>query len=585
MNNKKGYIIVFTLLLLYLLTACSGDKTDREMPKPKDIKNNGSRGTGNGEKNDETNTDKDAIIEFQDPLVERCIRETLNKGMNDTITDKECASIKELIIDCEKENGLIWNTSMLQFQKSCYVDLSDLKYCTGLISLTINNNPTFDMLVDVDAISNCNKLQKLSLNHDPIVENGFWNMECTYKDYERIIQQLPDLKELNIGYSIPDEMKNWIRGSNTGLKIIASEGVATKSRSLIFFDDAYDISKLSGIPQDITDLILICEEGDTVDFNEIKKFKNLRTLTVYSTVMLSASGIVTDNMCSIRNIEALSNNSNLYSLCLCGVTGDFKGISELRGLKELSILGSKVNDTSFLLNTNSGLRELTYLMNISGDFSENLKKSRKNMDSLSFLDVTTLDFTDVSWFSDFSDLKMLRFGNYAKSGDDNIDHIDWLLDGLKGCKSLKYFCANTIRDKISVDLSPLTDIDNLQYVSLGGAVSKFYGIEELIAKKNLRSLVAGDYDRSNDNDIKWMELGVKNENLGRLLVEGMVGSVIMHTHLGVYRSRLGEAWFRDFIKERRTAYEKCFKSHLLCNGYDELLNTFGSIEEIEAFTN
>lgn len=41
-------------------------------------------------------------VDFQDPLVERCVREALGKVEKDPVTKKECADLKELKIDCDK---------------------------------------------------------------------------------------------------------------------------------------------------------------------------------------------------------------------------------------------------------------------------------------------------------------------------------------------------------------------------------------------------------------------------------------------------------------------------------------------------
>ena len=103
-------------------------------------------------------------VDFQDPLVERCVREALGKVEKDPVTKKECADLKELKIDCDKGQTLIWDNVRLSYLRGNYVDLSDLKYLTGLTSLEINNNPAYDMLANLDAVTNCKKLNKLSFN-------------------------------------------------------------------------------------------------------------------------------------------------------------------------------------------------------------------------------------------------------------------------------------------------------------------------------------------------------------------------------------------------------------------------------------
>ena len=66
--------------------------------------------------------------DFRDPLVERCVREALGKSAKDVLTKKDCASLKELKIDCNKSTGLVWDSLRLTFQRGNYVDLSDLGF-------------------------------------------------------------------------------------------------------------------------------------------------------------------------------------------------------------------------------------------------------------------------------------------------------------------------------------------------------------------------------------------------------------------------------------------------------------------------
>ena len=158
-------------------------------------------------------------VNFSDPLVERCVREALGKSEEEKITAKECASLKELKIDCEKGHVPVWYATKMQYELGNYVDLSDLKLFPGLTSLEICNHPGFDLVGNMDAITNCSKLETLRLNDSTYYTNYFWDWQYSYKDYAGIVQQLPELKELILDGAIKDKFKDWIRGENKDLVI------------------------------------------------------------------------------------------------------------------------------------------------------------------------------------------------------------------------------------------------------------------------------------------------------------------------------------------------------------------------------
>ena len=524
-------------------------------------------------------------VDFQDPLIERCLREALGKDEKEPVTDKECADLKELKIDCDKGLTLIWDNIRLAFGRGNYVDLSDLKYFKGLVSLEINNNPAFDILTNLDSIANCEKLETLTFNDSESFTNIFWDWQYSLKDYGNIVKKLPNLKTINIDdYSFSDKLNDWVIGEKKDLVINKTQDYnynPIRSIYPIAIEGIYPAYSFEDIPDDIEDLILINLGDAEIDFSYFNKFSNLKSLILYGEYVISndPQDMLKENaLFTIKNAEALKANEKLYSLSICGAKGDFSGIGELTGLKELTIVGSRVNDTSFISNL-INLRELNYLSNISLDFSENLKASAKNLTRLKFLNLNTYDFNDTSWFSDFKVLEAVKYSHtapYSFMGETTSP--SGLLNGLKGCKNVKYFSCIFLTIEEDLDLAPLTRMDQLQYVVLTNNGSAFTGVNELISKIGLKSLVLDIKPVSSIN--RWLQEGVKNDSLGRL----MIGDYIKYAdYYDYYRQRFGDEWLRETIEQTRDEFRQCYDKHIMCGGYDSLIYVFDSVDEIEKF--
>ena len=530
-------------------------------------------------------------VQFQDPLVERCVREILGKSAEDPITAVECASIKELKIDCVKGTGLTYHHLKLVFERGNYLDLSDLKYLTGLTTLEIYNEPLYDQLFNVDAIANCEKLETLALDYTPVASDYYIPWIYTVKDIEQVVAKLPNLKEFKMQAMLHEEFQNWILEASGGKEITFTEENLVEDHLLyrnIWPDHkqgAYDLSEYDEIPQDIEDLLLICRAGDEVDFEIFRTFENLKTLTVYS--IDAAYGpkddpLPEDGLAKIKNVDALQENKGFYSLNLCGMTGDFSGIGRLTQLKELSIVMSRVVNSTFI-DRLSELRELTFRSNLSEDFSENLKNAGKNLRWLHYLCVNPYDLSDGEWLSDLQSLDALQLGAVSSYlFGEKSDPTGRIVEELKNCKKLKYFCAWGVRKEGSLDLTPLAEVPNLQYVYVTDGMAEIRGTSELLEKKGMRSLVLRGKNMTNDEDVKWMKLGAENESLGRLLIDGMIISNYGYDN---WVKMLGEEGARAFIKERQSAFKKCFANHLLCGGYDALISPGRSVEDVESLIN
>ena len=319
--------------------------------------------------------EKNQNVKFQDPLVERCVRDELEKSVDDPISARELANVDKLTIDCTKGMGLVYDHLSLRYDRGSYVNLADLKNLTGLTTLEINNDPKYDQLVNVDAIANCKNLECIRLDYGSATKWYNCEWECTEKELGRIVDGLPFLKEFSANHWIPEELRDWIRGSNEELEINCSWEADYPLRLVNPYDDRcifYTVSDLDNAPKDMEDLFLLCKGGETVDATELRQFENLRTLTIYSSSVKFDSEenpIPEEGMCKIKNLDALKDLKAFYGLNVCGATGDFGGIGELTQLKELTIVMSKVNDASFVERLGD-LRELTFMINLSEDFPD-----------------------------------------------------------------------------------------------------------------------------------------------------------------------------------------------------------------------
>lgn len=528
--------------------------------------------------------------DFRDSLVERCVREALGKSAKDALTKKDCASLKELKIDCNKSTGLVWDSLRLTFQRGNYVDLSDLRYLTGLTSLKIDNDPTFDVLVNLDAIGNCKKLKYLEFNDPSTTINTCWDWKYSFKDYNSIIEKLPDLEEIALDEVIfSEELRGWLTGTKKDLKITTNQtGINNTIRMSIPDPDngifqSYSFDK---IPNDIEDLTLLCNGGGMeIDFEYFKDFKNLKSLNLINTdiVVDLDSPLAEETLYKVKNIGALKDIENLYSISMSGASGDFSGLGELAGLKELTIVASRVKNTSFITDLGN-LREITFLMNISEDFAGNLKKAGKKMSNLKFLNVDSYDFEDSALLSNFPELEALSFGYSSPlSYFGESKSMQKLINGVTNCKKLKYFSLSAMQIEEALDLTPLSNMDQLQYIYLLHHSGQFNGVKELIGKKGLRTLDIEDIThRNSDNVLDWLLVGSENESLGRLIINSYRNYISL---FGTYRQRNGEEWLHDLLEENRSGFQKCFENHVTCGGYDALLypTSFESVKDIEAF--
>lgn len=568
--KKRVLFFILVMICIAALYGCSGNSKTEEPVTENNV-------TETPEKSGDT-------VIFTDPLVERCVREALGKSTEDKLTADECATLKELTIDCEKGHVPVWNYYKMAYELGNYVDLSDLKLLTGLTSLEICNHPDYDFLGNMDAITNCRKLESLRFN-DTTYNNRYWDWGYSYKDYAGIVQQLPELKELILDRTPREEFADWIKGDNKDLVISGNTDTNIDIIRAVIPDSSLGIYRLSNygeIPKDIEDLVVLCQGTvSEIDFKYFNEFPNLKTLMLYSDsfILDSDDALREDSLYKVTDIEALKENKKLYSLSICGASGNFEGIGELTGLKELALVACRVNDTSFTTKLND-LRELTFLMNISKDFSGNLKKA--DMKSLKLLNANTFDFEDGDAFSGMDGLDVLKLMYISPVAFFQECYTpEKFLEGIKTCKNLKYFGYRSAIVETDLDVSPLASMDKLQYVYLEHHSANLLGVKDLIAKKGLKELTIDDASAYTDDDVtEWLQVGAENDSLCRLIV----GNYLKYPETyGAYRKRNGDEWLRKLLTDNRSVFQKCFNNHITCGAYDVLIYMFDSVEGIEAF--
>ena len=83
--------------------------------------------------------------------------------------------------------------------------MCDLRYLTGLEELYIDNNVKVDYLANMDVITNCKELEKLCMQYNPIMYYSDGEVGRGYKYLLKIIEQLPELEYLDLGYFVPKQ--------------------------------------------------------------------------------------------------------------------------------------------------------------------------------------------------------------------------------------------------------------------------------------------------------------------------------------------------------------------------------------------
>lgn len=541
MKRKFRAVIAMVLCATMLFTGCGGSNADIDLGIDFgfDFFSESSE-----EDAQEAAADADGAVEFQDPLVERCVRRELGKADGEPVTVEECAMLGQLTIDCDLEYSYIncWtNTSMITVAN--YVDLSDLKYMTGLRELVIDNDVYRDTLANLDAVTHCADLESLTLQYNPM--NTFYSgaLPMGYKYLAEITAQLPILKYINLGYPVPAQhqeivcqgRKNLVFeddfAEGTYVEQIASpeewEIVPTQDvdEYLAHWTAEYDEralycleadnqetldALLEELPEDLEDLHLWVPGIDELDIQGVEKFANLKTFSLLNALpMLTYGNDSHPNVAlDMAGMDALSSCGELYSVSLAGVKGDFDALMNAPKLKELSVHGCVFDSPEFLGGL-TNLRELVIVYNYCENLQEYLLANGSSFENLTYLRTETGDDSDYAGIENYPNLEALSIAYSC-----GVEDVQYLAQ----CPKVKYLFFETPNEEL--DISALKDMESLEYLYINalGDLEKLTGVEAVVSSEIVSVVLPCTYPGSHKEEVftainSWIDAAVTNPSM------------------------------------------------------------------------
>lgn len=318
---------------------------------------------------------KSRTVEFEDFLVERCVREELGKDWDDTITLGELASIKELTISWEKDITVSYDLNYMGLAYSGYVNLADLQYLTGLETLELDFCQKNDVFEHLEAITSCKNLKSLSMPlvmQDYNYTNGYVGKGYGY--LSDLFAQLPELEEVDFRVTIPGELQSLLQPEDSDRKIVFAEGIdfsdyIVSARGIRLVSEPrglesgpYRTIGPTSFKQGMEDAVICVDEGETFDCKDLTDYKDLKTLVIYCPAF---SSLISGNSPQVVNLEALAELPCLCSLSLGNVKVDLAGVEEFPCLRELYLAGCDTKKVSSLQGLSS-LRELSIVYSDAG---------------------------------------------------------------------------------------------------------------------------------------------------------------------------------------------------------------------------
>ncbi|MCR5500358.1 MAG: hypothetical protein K6F31_08190 [Acetatifactor sp.] len=509
-------------------------------------------------------------VMFQDPLVERCVREELGKSAMAAITKKECENLDKLTIDSRKNGGLNYNDFDHKLEYQNFVDLSDLQYFSGLKELRINLYTSrvelCDNYVGLSAITSCKKLTKLAIIADRECVEEKWG----YKYLADLVKELPNLKTLEFGFEVPERYQSILRGENNKLDFLFEE--RAESTREYWWPIELECGNLGELSEDTEDIALNMHPGDEVDFSYFTRFTHLKNLTIWCDVERPNNNrekFEEDQLFKVYNIDALKDNKELFSLNLSGAYGDFDGIGELSQLKELSIVTCIVGEPMFLSKLPE-LRELTFCLNYADHFSDYL--TEKNLPKLAFLRTNKMLFENMDSIAELKNLKMLCLQEAL--GMTYRDDEPVSISEIAKCKQLEYLelylreCEN---------LEALAQIKKLKYLTIV-STTKMNGLSGVFELPELYGvyMITGSVTPA-EEDTREMIEACKNPKI----------STFKNSKYGDFmaaiRAREGIDAMKDYVRERMEGFKACVEADVYNEGYEVAFWAFGvnSIRELE----
>ena len=590
----KVYVVVGALLLLLVFVIIiaskkGDDSSDKDTKQEEKIESQKDNSQPDEKNKENEKPDEGDVVVFQDPLVERCVRTTLGKRYDEKITTNDCASITKLLIDCDLDMGITFSRTSLDGSVANYIDLCDLQYFTELEELIIDNNIDRDMLVNLDAIKYCTNLRRLSMedNHGLYVSQM---PQVGYKYLADIVQALPRLEYIDLGYIVPQEYKELIAGNNQKLvfedtvswldanKGIQTNWVSSESEistyvnawtygynreeticSVLNASGWEELEKLvNALPTETEDVYVRYDGRDTIDMSIFVRFKNLKTLTIGNPSIFYMDDY-SEQAVNVENIEKLVNNKELFSLNLCGVICDFNELKGLTQLKELTIYTSIINSLDFLPDL-SDLRELTLLYNVMPNTEGFFDKYGSEFSRLRFLrieDSSTAIYDGIYCIPNLETLSILdRVG------------VVYSFGAISQCKTLENLQLFN-REEYNLGLEELAGLDSLKFLMVHNTqdVDNVSGLDEILALPSLVSVsvVASIGNTYYENLNVWSNLATRNPKISFLVIGGYISEMLM------YHVQNGDWTLRECMGNYIDYYYNLYAAGISCGGYDYLM--------------
>lgn len=492
------------------------------------------------------NNSKNEVVEFQDPLVERCVRKTLDKAYDEEITRKDCESIKSLLIDCKYDTSFTMRTNTVTDPADLmcnYIDFCDFQYLTGLEELYIDNEIKYDLIVNLDALANCTKMKKLCMEYNPMADWYNGDTPKGYKYLKDILDSMSQLEYLDLGYYVPGEIKEMLRGENTDLVVwdgdnqsycnldaihhrfaygenkhrVEAESVAAymnnwsytydgnemdavKAKSILIVESLEEFMEVIGeLPAETEDIVMSVKTMEPLDFSVFTKFSHLKTLSISGNASVL---LPTDKYTPVENIAKLKELPELYAFNIAGCSGDFAEIGELTNLKELSILICNHTSMDFLEGL-VNLRELTVI------------ESGEEFDACAYVDklpnlkhLTTSNTGNLAGIENAEALETLRCWNVVET-----------LENVGKCSPLKNIIFTSYSKKV-LDMTQLQELEQLEMViNVNG--SNLANVEYILDAPNLITVMSGnitveDLQEYHNEMNALIDKAVENDNLSCL---------------------------------------------------------------------
>ena len=539
-------------------------------------------------------------VEFSDFLVERCVRKKLGKDWDEDITVKDVESITSLTISSIYDPAFVltrYTNGTTAATYRGYIDLSDLKWLTNLKELKLQTLGTSDSIANFDAVTNCKKLEKLSMPWVDDCQDESVN-PMGYKYWANIISELPELKYLDLGRYFNEHMMNFILSEigdrnidfyygekddwyetgtetyfyqvlpasemtppikcmqestmekYTDFKAAWDDVINTRSKAwlsdeaywnsevfpVIYADDDTDLrEQLKNLDKSIEDIIVVIND-DYIHFNAFGEFDNLLTLTII--------GNNPETKIYPWGWEWLDCLDNLRVLNLCGCSGNFVDIRDIPNLRELSLIDCDIEHINFLGELNT-VKELILTFsdeNNSAEFYESVNAKVCSLKNLKYYReyINNCD-ESIDAFKNINAMESLEtlivYGNYN-------------LQNIVESNTLKYLYMMDYDYNQNKDFSTVTfdKMKNLKQIILDGYIQNI-NYDSIVGLPNITSV---GYSRSlNKNNIP----EILTTDLANKIVDSNItsfGSTYLDSEEGYVHLYLSHGPNKDFIK---TLYE------------------------------